>query len=79
MRFARGVLLGGDLLPPVALVTPRRLAAVNTRHHLNVGVPKLPRYQLVPRAGSDCTNRVEVPLGRIEGTIGARRETTRAC
>jgi hypothetical protein len=49
----RRVLLGGDLLPPITLIAPRRETPIDLRHHLQVGVPELSRDELVRRSGAD--------------------------
>ncbi len=61
---AFGILLSilsrGDPLPAVALVAARRVAAVDGRDHLDVGMAELAGDQLVGRPRPDRTDGVEV-------------------
>jgi hypothetical protein len=59
--FACGVLLCGDLLPPVALIASRRVDAVHPGHHLDIRVSELTGNELVRGASSDGAHRVEMP------------------
>jgi len=55
------VLLGRDALPAIALVASQSVATVHASHHLDVGVPELPRDELVRCAGAYGPNGVKVP------------------